>query len=284
MQFRAVVCSALFSAVGAVTALSEVRARVWLSSHQGTPDELDALKTENPDAYALVKALLTKRSLGLLDPKHPTASFAAPPPQSDEDKTSGSAMYAKFATTEKEKEALQGKEVANLGDPYPDARPVSHYWINWKPHDNAGDDAMVNNVLGAVADLTKGKSLRGADVVASGDGSPLAAETAAMAEAPTEQVTTTPAVTQQEDSSFKDSDLIPVQSTKFGSPPDTSGNVLESFRLDNSTTTPTVQTLRPGKGSGNPLASWLGMVNPRVQVAASVDLKPPGNPYLMALQ
>jgi len=284
MQFRAVVYSALFSAVGSVTAFSEVNARVWFLSHQGTPDELDELKTENPDAYALVKALLTKRSLGLLDPKHPTASFAAPPPQSVEDNPTGSAMYAKFATTEKEKEALQGKGVENLGDSYPDARPVSHDWINWKPHDDAGDDAMVNNVLGAVVDLTKGKSLRGADVVASDDRSPLAAETAAMAKAPiTEQVATTREVNQPENLSLKDPDLIPAQSNKFGSPTGISENVLESFHSDDSATT-TAQVLRSGQGGGNPLASWLGIVKPHVQAAVSVDVKLPSNPYLVDLQ
>merc|ERR1719265_2201991 len=33
------------------------------------------LKATNPDAYAVVNALLTKKSLGLLNSRHPTASM-----------------------------------------------------------------------------------------------------------------------------------------------------------------------------------------------------------------
>merc|ERR1711862_1019775 len=61
-------------------------ALAWLGKHGGAPqgDELAELKAENPEAYGIVKALLTKRSLGLLDPKHPSASFsAAKAPQAD---------------------------------------------------------------------------------------------------------------------------------------------------------------------------------------------------------
>merc|ERR1719327_1775004 len=60
------------------TSASLSEARVWLKSHGPVPqkDELQDLRNENPEAYAIVKALLTKRSLGLLDPKHPPASFA----------------------------------------------------------------------------------------------------------------------------------------------------------------------------------------------------------------
>ncbi|CAK0906081.1 unnamed protein product, partial [Prorocentrum cordatum] len=60
---------------------SQSTAREWLRSHGPAPpqDELQELKAANPEAYAIVKALLTKRALGLLDPRHPTASFASAP-------------------------------------------------------------------------------------------------------------------------------------------------------------------------------------------------------------
>merc|ERR1719420_1288526 len=51
-----------------------MRAREWLRTHED-PDQagMEELKTTNPDAYAIVQALITKKSLGLLNPKHPNA-------------------------------------------------------------------------------------------------------------------------------------------------------------------------------------------------------------------
>merc|ERR1719197_2304205 len=120
MKLQSVIAAVLCSTACAVFTQAEMSAKMWLQEHAGdNPDELAELKTENPDAYALVKALLTKRSLGLLDPKHPTASFAAPAPKDDSDQPTGAAVYAKFATTEKEQQALQGATAADV--PYPDA-------------------------------------------------------------------------------------------------------------------------------------------------------------------
>jgi hypothetical protein len=123
-------------------------------------DELAELKDENPDAYALVKALLTKRSLGLLDPKHPTASFSKPAPEEEGSHPVGAAVYAKFATTDKERQALAGSEPAydtsTVEDEVVTPAPSSgsHDWLSWKPADSAAsDDAMVQNVLGSVAGL-----------------------------------------------------------------------------------------------------------------------------------
>jgi len=124
----------------------ELTATFWLRSHGGTPDELAELRQENPNAYAIVKALLTKRSLGLLDSKHPTASFA------NEDGSPVS--HAQLALTAK-------KSVVN----YAGAQPATHHdWFNWKGGE-MDDESMVENVLGenavenvvgAVAEL-KGK-------------------------------------------------------------------------------------------------------------------------------
>jgi len=136
-------------------------ARVWLRAHDGKPnvDELAELKDANPEAYAIVKALLTKRSLGLLDPRHPTASFARAP-STDDDVPRGPAVFAKFASkTELAKMNTVAESVSTASDA--DASPdvvqpmVSHPhrdFLNWKP--STDDDAMVKNVLGSVAELT----------------------------------------------------------------------------------------------------------------------------------
>merc|ERR1719265_2553463 len=53
-----------------------LRARSWLASHGYTdPDQagMDELRQTNPDAFAIVQALITKKSLGLLNPRHPNA-------------------------------------------------------------------------------------------------------------------------------------------------------------------------------------------------------------------
>lgn len=67
------------SSVSFLDVSAEKQARLFLGTHGDKPvqqDELAELKAENPDAYVLVKALLTKKSLGLLNPNKPTASFA----------------------------------------------------------------------------------------------------------------------------------------------------------------------------------------------------------------
>eukprot|EP00446_Apocalathium_sp_SHHI-4_P012455 CAMPEP_0177201264 /NCGR_PEP_ID=MMETSP0367-20130122/26657_1 /TAXON_ID=447022 ORGANISM="Scrippsiella hangoei-like, Strain SHHI-4" /NCGR_SAMPLE_ID=MMETSP0367 /ASSEMBLY_ACC=CAM_ASM_000362 /LENGTH=326 /DNA_ID=CAMNT_0018649753 /DNA_START=40 /DNA_END=1020 /DNA_ORIENTATION=- len=135
-------CSAL-----STSATSKAQAAAWLRSHAAPQqDELGELKTVNPMAYAIVQALLTKRSLGLLDPRHPSPSFAAPPPQHDDGEMSGVEAFAKIAQESGE------KPKANLA--YPDAPVASahHNWLSWKPQQSAVDDeAMVSNVLGTVA-------------------------------------------------------------------------------------------------------------------------------------
>jgi len=149
-------CAAALAPGGLALKVAEARAQAWLRQHRGAPqqDELEELRVENPEAYGIVKALLTKRSLGLLDPRHPTASFAAAPPQ--EAATPGAEAFEKIAEESGEK-----PKAAPL---YADAPVASHQnWLNWKPQQSAMDDeAMVKNVLGAVAELKGGASLRGA--------------------------------------------------------------------------------------------------------------------------
>jgi len=304
MQFRAVVCCALCVHAGAVSAQSEERARAWLSGHpEKNSDDLLELKDENPDAYALVKALLTKRTLGLLDPRHPTASFAAPPPRDNSEHVTGAAVYAKFATTQKEQDALQGvaqsapyPEASTQDVPYPQEVGATHDWMNWKPHDGASDDeAMVKNVLGAVAGLTNGKSLRGP--INTDDASPLATETASIqAETVSDVVLVSTTANQpavvpapEQNSYLVDSGLSATVASqqpvlvKTNSVSEKSS--LDSFTWGDSQPTATTTAALQATRGANPLASWLGFAKPHVQAvpAVAVAVKPT-NPYMMDLQ
>jgi len=122
-----------------------LRAREWLRTHQD-PDQagMDELKTTNPDAFAIVQALLTKKSLGLLNAKHPDAfgGFDGTPSAATPDAPSAEASAAPEAPA---------VPLAAIGmDP-----PQSHKnFFNWKP--NTDDDSMVSNVLGEVAQLKNG--------------------------------------------------------------------------------------------------------------------------------
>jgi len=135
----------------------EFRTKTWLRKHHNAkPDELAAFKNQDPQGYALVKALLTKRSLGLLDPRRPTADFSSSPPRSeDEDRAVGQAAFAKFANPgEFRKHAVMTSESAEV---FPDVDMVSsssHNWLSWTPPQN--DDAMVAGVLGTASQLKSG--------------------------------------------------------------------------------------------------------------------------------
>jgi len=90
----------------------------------------------------------------MLNPKHPSASFASParPAESNDAAPSGPAAFQALATS--------GSAVATAAV-YPEAPapPVHHDWLHWQPKQSALDDeAMVNNVLGAVAELKSGGS------------------------------------------------------------------------------------------------------------------------------
>jgi len=154
----------LAAPVAAVTVSTEARAQAqavaFLRVHAAPQqDELAELRAVNPNAYAIVKALLTKRSLGLLDPKHPSASFASHAAPIDDATPSGPEAFKAIAQESGEKSAV--------AVPY-EAAPVAsehHDWLNWKPQQSAVDDeAMVNSVLGAVAQIKGGQNLRGAAV------------------------------------------------------------------------------------------------------------------------
>jgi hypothetical protein len=167
---KSAVIALLLAASGPVAAATSTRAFAtqWLSAHSAAApsgDELAELRGVNPEAYAIVKALLTKRSLGLLDPKHPTASFAAAAPKATEDEVPrGPEAFKQFETP------AQNAVYADV------PAPSAHHgdWLNWKPANGAmDDDAMVKSVLGAVANLKAGQAggnLRGSQEQQQNDG------------------------------------------------------------------------------------------------------------------
>jgi hypothetical protein len=122
------------------------RAREWLNTHGGEdPDQagMDELKQTNPDAFAIVQALITKKSLGLLNPKHPNAfgGYNDAPGQGTMSTVVVDDPPAVPVAT-----VATGTEHATSG---------SHQdFFNWKPHEN--DDAMVSDVLGEVAQIKNG--------------------------------------------------------------------------------------------------------------------------------
>jgi len=174
-QTATLVLFALFAGATATTrrslaASSEAVARRWLESHpEVSQDEADLkqLKTENPGAFAIVNALLTKQKLGLLDPRHPSASFANAPSRS-EDEPSGVAAFAKFmkpgelsrtrpAYVEEESAVTAAEPSASYAHV---ERPGPRDWLNWRPPTSAddGDAAAVQNLLGAVASVKRSES------------------------------------------------------------------------------------------------------------------------------
>lgn len=98
-----VLAAAIADARSSATAkvASKAAARAWLRSHIRQPqqgDELGELMSFDPTAYSLVKTLLMKQSLGILDPHDPTASFKpqAQPPRAK--KAVGAAAFAKLVS------------------------------------------------------------------------------------------------------------------------------------------------------------------------------------------
>lgn len=134
------------------------RAAAWLRRMHGDPDmgDLNGFAASDPDGYALVKALLLKRNLGLLDPRKPTASFAAPAThKSDDDEPSGAAAFAKFASPGELKKHASTESVASYQEvaaPYPEAQSSSAKSFAYKPP--SSDDDLVASVLGEVSQMT----------------------------------------------------------------------------------------------------------------------------------
>lgn len=126
-------------------------AREWLRTHQDPGDEagMAELKATNPDAYAMVNALLTKRSLGLLKTRHPLAQMN---PADGADAASDSPQAEPKAEMTAPDMEVQVPSV-----------PKHHDFMNWKP---VSDDQVVSNVLGMVGSLKGGTAPQSPEVVA----------------------------------------------------------------------------------------------------------------------
>lgn len=195
MAFLRIVVISSLALMGchATHADAERYAKEWLRMHAGAdPDQagMDELKATNPDAFAIVNALLTKRSLGMLNLKHPSASFK---PNADADPQEGPTAVDVLRASEQQPASSVEAPVAAVSVSSYSAPTSSHNWLNWKPHSSEDDDAMVKNVLGAVADLKSGTS---AATPASATGSLLSdsrSESETMVDAPASQETAPPA-------------------------------------------------------------------------------------------
>jgi len=307
----ALVCA--FVSASAVTtrlASAETFARSWMQKHEGVQpqgDELAELKTQNPEAYAIVKALLTKRSLGLLDPRHPSASFAKPAHASEE-AASGPKAFAKLATpadVHRDLEISASQEASTVYQAV--SAPAGHRdWLNWKPKTSAADDeAMVNNVLGAVADLA-GKKKAGLLAKRDEAVSPLADDAASLGmdatqEQPSRDNNIVPSARpeKQENSYLKVMGLdapAPKAKASLNEVKESSGNPLSSFSWDDDAKPQIEQQqkavepqekMQMGAGS-NSLLSWLGFTKKQPapqEHAVSASSKPAAqNPYMMDLQ
>jgi len=148
------------------------KAGEWFQAHQdpqgdaGDQAGMKELKASNPEAWAVVNALLTKKSLGLLNSRHPTASMS---PSDRPDAPLDSPQAEPQATfTAPQAQAAAPRVVApQVAAPELDVPgaaesevdvPVKHHdFLHWKPAD---DEQMVSKVLGMAAELTgKGGSV-----------------------------------------------------------------------------------------------------------------------------
>lgn len=322
MKQRSLFIVFAFSAVQLAASLSAANeARLFLRKHADKPpqqDELAELRGANPEAYAIVKALLTKRSLGLLNPKHPTASFA-PETAEQQKPADGPEVFTNMmrpgeleaAQAHQEAPAAQAPKVAL---PYANVQPAAHRdFMNWKPQDSAAsDDAMVQNVLGAVAEL-KGKKAgllaKRSDDSLANDAASLGVESAPVAPQPAEA-----APAPHQNSYLKSIDFgIRAPAAEEQEPPKensylhgfslggdaatekrtsqvqaASSNYLSSFSWDDSAPKeePKKKVAQPEMQENfkdHSLLSWLGVVKPAAPPQASAQPAKPGNPYLMDL-
>jgi len=131
------------------SATASARAKQWMTDN---PDQagLNDLKGSDPNAFAIVQALLAKQQLGLLDPKHPTANFAKKQGDDDEQESAADIMRA-APTIDVGSGAMPVSEMA-VSEPVHHTYSSGSMW-NYKQHKTDEDDAMVQSVLGTVAQI-----------------------------------------------------------------------------------------------------------------------------------
>jgi len=206
--------------------------------------------------------------------------------------------------------------------PYAAVASQHHDWMNWKPQSSAlNDDQMVQNVLGAVAELKGGKPAGLLSKRRQTDESSFAADESSLGvDSPPPQPKAEPAAPAPHENSylksidfgirapeapekvekpkensylkqFDLSDDTPSPATKRTSQAQTSSaNSLASFSWDDSAPTeqPKPKVVQPeikSNGKDHTLLSWLGVVDqaPAPKAEPAVAAKP-ANPYLMDLR
>jgi hypothetical protein len=133
------------------------RAKMWMKAHDPSADEagMTDLKSTDPNAYAIVQALLTKKSLGLLDPSHPSAAFGGTAPKKH--KSFQEEAEQEGLTQDSPSPAVSEMEMQS-SMPYPTARTssqpypeVSDHHDPWNYKAVHSDDDLVNSVIGEEA-------------------------------------------------------------------------------------------------------------------------------------
>jgi hypothetical protein len=134
---------------------STFRAKMWLKTHDPSGDEagMQDLKNSDPNAFAIVQALLTKKSLGLLDPNHPSASMTGE--AKHERKTFQEEAEEQGLTQDSpspevsEMEMKSSMPYPTVGSasaaPYPEVHASHDPWNYKTVH---SDDDLVNSVIG----------------------------------------------------------------------------------------------------------------------------------------
>jgi len=148
MQRSLLVFVLLVAPVAASSASAASSATAWLQSHRApTDDQLGELKNANPDAYAMVKALLSKHTkvvTGLADSER------------------GADVFKRMMTPRHLSAAVPGVAVPYSDPEVAAAQPVMGDQMHYSPNAKADkDESMVDRLLGAVAGLAgpKGKKI-----------------------------------------------------------------------------------------------------------------------------
>lgn len=297
MQRICLVFALLVAPVAASSASAASAATAWLQSHRGpTDDQLGELKNANPDAYAMVKALLSK---------HSKVTQLAPSER-------GADVFRRMMTPRH----LSAAE-PSVAVPFPDpevaaTQPVMGDQMHYNPNAKADkDESMVDRLLGAVAGLagSKGKKIAllrqkrhhneaenpfAKDYAAFGDSQPTPAPTLEQVkeiEAPEVKVQVA-AAPHRENSYLKGLDLSGDMPEVVGAKHahntalESHSNYLASFSFDDSA--PVVEAPKPKVVAPKPkkdsvFLKWLGGVKkaaPPQEVAPAQPAKKAVNSYL----
>lgn len=134
-----------------------------------TPDELEALRTQNPHAYDVVQSLLLKNKMGVLNPRHPSIALSTPqeeePRQAGEEddvqQSSGLPSMPEALDVRRpsallsmtKQDVRQANQDVALYTPAPATQGLSADWMSTRP----GNEEEVQGVMRKIEDLT-GKS------------------------------------------------------------------------------------------------------------------------------